>query len=144
MLLAEPSADLGGFPSAAHLASWAGMCPGNHKSAGKRLSGWTRKGNPWLRVALVEAGQAAGRTKHTYLGAQYRRLAARRGMKKKATVAVGHTILTIAYQILTASTTYYDLGVQYFDERDRHAVERHLVRRLEGLGYKVTLDPVAA
>ncbi len=125
----------------AHLASWAGMCPGNHESAGKRQSGRTRKGNAWLRSALTEAGQAAGRTKHTYLGAQYRRLAARRG-KKKATIAVGHTILIIAYHLLTEHTTYQDLGVDYLEQRHRHAVERRLVRRLEALGNKVTLEPI--
>ena len=94
------------------------MCPGNHESAGKRQSGRTRKGNRALRRALVEAAQAAGRSKRTYLGAQFRRLAARRG-KKKAAVAVGHTILVIAYHLLTEGTAYQDLGPQYFDERDR-------------------------
>ena len=128
------------FPSARHLASWAGICPGNNESAGKRKSGRTRKGNPSLRTALVEVAQAAGRAKQTYLGAHYRRLVARRG-KKKATVAVAHTILVIAYYLLLRGTTYQDLGNRYFDERDRKAVEHRLVHRLEGLGYKVTLEP---
>jgi transposase len=143
VVIAEIGTDLTRFPTAGHLASWAGMCPGNNESAGNRKSGTTRKGSPWLRMALIEAAQAAARTRNTYLMAQYRRLAARRG-RKKALVAVGHTILVIAYYLLTRQTDYQDLGGQYFDERDRQAVERRLVRRLEALGYKVSLDPAAA
>ncbi len=143
VLLAEIGTDLARFATAGHLASWAGMCPGNNESAGKRLSGRTRKGSPWLRMALIEAAQAASRTRNTYLMAQYRRLAARRG-RKKALVALGHTILVIVYYLLTRQTDYQDLGAQYFDERDRRTVERRLVRRLEALGYRVSLDPVAA
>jgi len=144
-LVAEVGTDLNRFPSADHLASWAGMVPGNDESAGKRRSGKTRKGDPWLRTFLVEAAYGAGRTKDTYLGAQYRRLAARRG-RKKAAVAVGHSILVIAYHVLLRTVTYEDLGPQYFDERDREGIKRRLVRRLEDLGYQVTVEvaPVAA
>jgi len=143
VLIAELGLDLRRFPTAGHLASWAGMCPGNHESAGKRAGGKTRKGNRALRTALVEAAHAAGHTKHTYLGAQFRRLAARRG-KKRAAVAVGHAILVIAYHLLTEGTDYQDLGPHYFDERARQATERRLVHRLEALGYRVALEPVAA
>jgi len=140
ILLAEIGTDLSRFPTAGHLAAWGGMAPGNHESAGKRRSGKPRRGSPYLRALLVEAGQAAGRTKDTYLAAQYRRLAARRG-KKRAAFAVGHTILVIVYHLLTRGTCYEELGGRYFDERDRLAVERRLVRRLEALGHTVTLEP---
>jgi transposase len=142
-LVAEIGADLRRFPSAGHLASWAGMCPGNNESAGKRKSGKTRKGDRWLRIALIEAAHAASRTRGTYLAAQYHRLLARRG-KKKAIVALGHTILTIAYHLLTTTTDYQELGALYFDERDQQRVTRRLVHRLEALGYTVQLDRPAA
>jgi transposase len=143
ILVAEIGVEVERFPTPGHLASWAGMCPGNNQSAGKRHSGKTRKGSPALRRALVQAAHAAGRTKTTYLGAQYRRLAARRGARR-AVVAVGHSIIVIAYYLLTRGTVYQDLGPLYFDVHDRDAVRRRLVSRLEKLGYTVTTQPVAA
>lgn len=140
VLVAEIGTDMSHFPTAGHLASWAGLCPGMNESAGKRLSGKTRKGNKWLRAALVEAAQAAGHKPDTYVGAQYRRLVTRRG-KKKATIAVAHTLLVIAYHLLQDGTVYQDLGATYFEERDRQRIERRLVARLERFGYTITPPP---
>ncbi len=142
VIIAEVGTDLSRFLTAAHLASWAGMCPGNKESAGKRRSGKTRKGNSALRVALIEASHAAGHTKNTYLQAQYHRLVVRLG-KKKAAVAVGHTIIVIVYHLIPNKDSFYqDLGAHYFDDRDRQRAKRRYVRGLEAMGYTVSLQPV--
>lgn len=143
IIVAEIGADLEPFEDAEHLASWAGMCPGNNESAGKRKSGKTRKGSPWLRRALVEAAHGAARTKNKYFQALYHRLAARRG-KQRALVAVGHSLLVTGYYLITRQAKYEDLGGNYFDERDREGVKRRAVRRLEKMGYRVDLVPIAA
>jgi transposase len=143
IIVAEIGADLAPFEDAEHLASWAGMCPGNNESAGKRKNGKTRKGSPWLRRALIEAAHGAANTKGKYFQALYRRLAARRG-KQRAAVAVGHSLLVTGYYLITRHTKYEDLGGNFFDERDREGVKRRAVKRLQQLGYRVDLSPTAA
>jgi transposase len=142
IIVAEVGCQVDRFPSAQHLASWAGMCPGNNESAGKRKNGKTRKGSPWLRGALVESARAASRTKNTYANAQYHRLVVRRGCKKAA-VAVGHSLLVAIYHMLKDGGNYQDLGHQYFEERDQKTVVKKSVKRLAALGYEVTLTPIA-
>jgi transposase len=139
-VVAEIGVDMAVFPDETHLSSWAGICPGTEESAGKRLRSHTTRKNRWLRRALVEAAWAAGHTKNSYLGAQYRRLAPRRG-KKRALLAVGHSLLVIMYHMLKYDVEYQDLGVDYFDKREPERLRRYLVKRLERLGYQVTLAP---
>ncbi|ADU94778.1 transposase IS116/IS110/IS902 family protein [Geobacillus sp. Y412MC52] len=142
-IIAEIGTDMSRFPTAANLASWAGMAPGNHESAGKRLSGRTRKGNKKLRACLVECARAAARTKNTYLSAKYHRIAKRRGANR-ASVAVGRTILEIIYSVLTRKEPYRELGADYWDQQREAAIVRQTVKRLEGLGYEVKLEKTSA
>ena len=144
-LVSEIGVDMSRFPTDAHLASWAGMCPGNNESAGKRKSGKTTKGNIHLRAALTQAAWAATHTKQTYLAAQYRRLVKPKG-KKRALVAVGHSLLVIAYHLLSRRASYQELGGDYFDQHNAEVQRTRLIRKLEALGVKVTIEalPVAA
>ncbi len=124
-----------------HIASWAGVCPGNKQSGGKRLSGKATKGNPYLRAILFELAWAIAHTKDNYLSAFYHRMARRRG-KHKAIAALAHKVLVVIYHILRTKKPYTDLGADYFDQRDRKRIEHHHIHRLEQLGYTVTLSPM--
>ncbi len=142
IIVAEIGTDMSRFPTANHLAAWAGVAPGNNESGGKRRSGRTRQGNKPLGAALNQAAHGAAHTKDTYLSAQYHRLARRIG-KKKAIVAVAHSILVIAYHLIQRQEPYRELGGDYFDKRRPEATARNLVKRLQRLGYQVSLQSAA-
>jgi hypothetical protein len=142
VIIAETGADMGRFPTAGHLASWARVCPGHHESAGKPKSGKTRHGNRWLTGALGTTAMAASRTKDkTYLGARYQRLAPRLG-KKKALVALEHSILTAEWHMLTTASDYHDLGGDSFARLDPERPLGQIARQANALGYTVRFDPI--
>lgn len=139
LIVSEIGTDMSRFPTARHLAAWAGLAPSNRESAGKRYASSKRKGNQALCAGLVQVAHVVSRSKGNYLSAQYHRLAARRG-KKKALIAVAHSIIVIAYHMLKRNEPYQELGANYFDQQDPEATARRLQHRLEGLGYRVVLQ----
>jgi len=141
-ILCETGIDMSRFPTHRHFASWAALCPGSNESAGKRKSGKTRKGNMALKAALTQAAISASRTKGTYFNAMYHRLAARRG-KNKAIVATAHAILVTIYHMLKDGTSYQDLGFNHYDKINHQATVKRSIKRLENMGYKVTIEPAA-
>ena len=141
IVVSEIGTDMSRFPSAEHLAAWAGLAPGNKESGGKKLSSKTRQGNRILKTVLVQAAHGLARTK-TYLAAQYWRLTGRRG-KKRAAVAVAHSRLKIAYYLISRPEKYQDLGADYFDKKQPEKAKKKLIQRLEKLGYQVTVQPVS-
>ena len=143
VVVAEIGVDMGRFRSHRHLCSWAALCPGNDESAGKRRSGRTRKGNRWLKTVLLQAAWAAIKQKGSYFGAQFRRIARRRG-EKRAALAVAHSLLTVIYHVLKRGVVYEDLGADYFDRRSPEQHARYHLRRLAELGYQISLDPIEA
>jgi transposase len=143
VIVTEIGIDMSRFETAPRLAAWAGVAPGNDESAGKQRSGKTRKGNRSLRAILTQLAHAAVRTKGTYLSALYQRLAARRG-KQRAIIAVAHSMMQSVFHMLSRNEVYRELGANYFDERRRHYTVDRLARRIEHLGYRVSLEPVAA
>jgi transposase len=142
VVLAEVGPHMSPFPTHRHIAAWAGMCPGNEESAGKRRKRRITPGNHWLKRTLVQAGWAASHTKNSYLASQYRRLLGRRG-KKRALIAIAHSILVIAYHLLKGANTYSDLGGDFFDRLEPERLKRYYVKRLQHLRLKVTLEPCA-
>lgn len=141
-LIAEIGADMSRFASSRHLASWAGLCPGNNESAGKRRSGKSHRGNRWIKAVMIEIAWAATRTKNTYSQTQYRKLAGHRG-KKRALVAVANSLLQAAWYMLSHRQPYKDLGAEYLQRLNQKQLEQSLIRRLEQLGHKVILQAVA-
>ena len=144
VMIAEMGVDMSRFPTAGHLCAWAGVAPASHESAGRRRPAGTRHGSTWLQRALIEAARAAARTKGSYFSAQYSRIARRRG-PNKAAVAVAHSILAVSWHLLTTGSFYDDPGADYFERRHDPAIEaKRLQRRIETLGYKVTITEQAA
>ncbi|EAX46329.1 transposase IS116/IS110/IS902 family protein [Thermosinus carboxydivorans Nor1] len=142
-IIAEIGVDMSRFPSAEHLSSWSGMAPGHNESADKRKSGKTRKGNQHLRTTLVQSARSAARQKDTYLASQYRRICSRRG-SNRAAVAVGHSILIIAYHILKKKQPYIELGANYFEQRSKDAAIKRALQLLQNAGIEINLENIVA